>query len=117
MNIFLFNPNGGMGHSCMFHTFTEQDEQNVITVRRDAAHRVQYWSELRKATKEREFHIFIKEQIKAAQRMEKACNIWLSYYLEVGYRTASNFPEELGYELNVVFGVIYNGNLYDAPAN
>lgn len=108
MVLLPFNLSGGMGHTCMFQDFTEQDEQNVITVRRDAANRVQFWSLLRKETKEREFHIFIKEQIKAAQRMEKACNIWLSYYLDVGYRTASNFPEELSYELNVVFGVIYN---------
>ena len=105
--ILLFNDDP-QGRLAMFHDFDEEVE--VTTLRREYANLVQYWSNLRNETPrdQRDILIFIKEQIKAAQRMEKACNIWLSYYLDVGYRTITNFPEELNYELGIVFGVIYN---------
>lgn len=91
----------------MFHTFTESDENILREYRRDAANSSQEWSKLRKEIHDREWKLYIKEQLKTAQRMEKACNIWLSYFLNEGYRTISNFPVELEYELDILFGAIY----------
>ena len=103
----LFKVAEGKNHPAMFHTFTESDENILREYRREAANSTQEWSKLRKEIRDREWQLYIKEQLRASQRMEKACTIWLSYFLDIGYRTTSHFPIELEYELDILFGAIY----------
>ena len=70
----------------------------AIAARKQAGSDVQHWAGLKSDAGR-----FAKDQMKAAQRVEKAATIWINHFTQTGKKSVRNMPTELASELDAVW--------------
>lgn len=85
-------------HEANHWTVTDKGLEAARIVRRLAAQDNQYWNSMKGVLGK-----YAKEQIKLAQRLEKACTIWLKHFEDEGKKSIKDFPSELKEELDCVW--------------
>lgn len=86
-----------------YWTCTDEGLNAAREIRRRAGQENQQWLALTP-----ELGKFAKEQMKAAQRLEKAATIWLRHFEQVGRKSIRNMPSELAEELDFVWREMEN---------
>lgn len=84
-----------------YWTVTDEGLSAAYNARRQAASDVNYWNELKPLLGR-----FAKEEMKAAQRMEKAATIWINHFTAIGKKSLAQTPVGLSEELNAVLGLM-----------
>jgi hypothetical protein len=82
----------------MGFTVTDECVAALELMRREAAHDVAFW-----ATHKAALGRFAKDEQKGAQRIERACTIWLRHFNDPGRKAIYKMPLEMAPELDAAF--------------